>query len=154
MSNNLHPFTIKTEWTGNIGTGTSGYTDYNRNHIVSVEHKVDIQCSTDPLFKGDATKHNPEDFFISALSTCHMLWYLHLCADAGIIVTAYTDQATGILDLDKGKFIEVTLKPNVIVSEEHMIAKAISLHHDANSKCFIANSCNFEIKHQPTCGVK
>jgi len=153
MSDKRHPFKVTTTWTGNRGTGTSAYEAYDRSHIVSVENKVDVNCSSDPLFKGDGSKHNPEDFFVSALSTCHMLWYLHLCADAGVIVTNYTDNAVGILDLNKGKFTEVTLYPNVVVTEASMIEKALALHHEANKKCFIANSCNFEVKHIPSCGI-
>lgn len=153
MSDKRHPFKVTTSWTGNRGTGTSAYDAYDRSHIVSIANKTDLICSTDPLFKGDATKHNPEDFFVSALSTCHMLWYLHLCADAGVIVTAYTDEAVGILDLNVGKFTEVTLYPNVVVAEASMIEKALALHHEANKKCFIANSCNFEVKHIPNCSI-
>ncbi|MBI3233854.1 MAG: OsmC family protein [Bacteroidetes bacterium] len=153
MSDKRHPFKVTTTWTGNRGTGTSAYEAYDRTHIVYVENKVNVNCSSDPLFKGDGTKHNPEDFFVSALSTCHMLWYLHLCADAGVIVSDYTDNAEGILDLNEGKFTEVTLYPHVIVKEADMIEKALALHHEANKKCFIANSCNFKVNHIPSCSI-
>jgi len=149
-----HHYKLKVTWTGNNGTGTDHYTHYERSHNIEVDHKIKIEASSDAPFLGDATKHNPEDFFLSSLSTCHMLWYLHLCADAGIIVTAYFDQPTGILTQNQdggGSFTEVTLHPQVTVKEEHMIPTAIQLHEKANQKCFIANSVNFKIKHSPTC---
>ena len=146
----LHPFIITNRWTGNRGNGTTAADAYDRHHTVSIENKVDILCSSDPHFRGDGTKHNPEDLFVASLSTCHMLWYLHLCADAGVIVTEYIDKASGILDLDAGKFSSVTLHPEVIVADNSMIGKAIELHKAAHKKCFIANSCNFEVGHEAT----
>lgn len=149
-----HHYKLKVTWTGNNGTGTDHYTHYERSHTIEVDHKIKIEASSDTPFLGDATKHNPEDFFLASLSTCHMLWYLHLCADAGIIVTSYFDQPTGVLTQNQdggGSFTEVTLHPQVTVKEEHMIPTAIQLHEKANQKCFIANSVNFKIKHEPTC---
>lgn len=148
-----HHYETTIVWTGNNGEGTSSYTTYERSHVVLVENKPDLLCSSDKPFRGDGTKHNPEDFLLSALSSCHMLWYLHLCADAGIIVTAYTDTAKGTLTIDNGtgRFTDACLYPMVTVKESWMIAKANALHHDANQKCFIANSCNFKVRHEPSC---
>lgn len=139
------PFEITTEWTGNRGEGTTVYDAYDRDHLVSIKNKVDIYCSSDPYFRGDSNKHNPEDFFVASFSTCHMLWYLHLCADAGVVVTNYIDHAQGILDLELGKFTSITLFPHVQVQSNSMVEKAIHLHLEAHKKCFIANSCNFEV---------
>jgi organic hydroperoxide reductase OsmC/OhrA len=118
---------------------------------LSIEGKPDLQCSSDAPFRGDKSKHNPEDFFLAALSSCHMLWYLHLCADAGVIVTGYEDKARGTLSIEngRGRFTEVILHPKVFVADPDMIEKAINLHEEANKFCFIANSCNFEIHHKP-----
>jgi organic hydroperoxide reductase OsmC/OhrA len=120
--------------------------------VISIDHKQDLQGSSDSIFRGDVTKHNPEDMLLSSLSVCHMLWYLHLCADAGVIVTAYTDNVEGILEYGKngGKFTEVTLHPVVSVESEEMIPLAMSLHSEAHACCFIANSVNFPVHHQPS----
>lgn len=149
-----HVYSLNVTWTGNTGTGTSNYRSYERSHTVTVDHKVEILGSSDPAFRGDPTKHNPEELFVASISTCHMLWYLHLCAEAGVIVIEYSDQATGIMQETEdrgGHFIEVTLHPNVTVTDASMVDKANELHHKANQLCFIANSCNFPIHHQPTC---
>ncbi|KAB1229461.1 OsmC family protein [Chryseobacterium viscerum] len=156
MSREHHYKTI-IQWTGNKGTGTSGYRDYERSHVISTENKTVIDGSSDPAFRGDKTKHNPEDLFLSSLSACHMLWYLHFCSEAGIIVTDYTDEATGIMTetaSGSGHFTEVTLHPTVTVAEASMMEKAEQLHHKANEYCFIANSVNFPVKHIPVMLVK
>jgi organic hydroperoxide reductase OsmC/OhrA len=147
----LYKATIK--WTGNKGEGTANYKAYEREHIVSIENKADIIGSSDPAFRGDKTKHNPEELLVSSLSACHMLWYLHLCSEAGIIVTDYLDNATGIMtetSNGSGHFTEVTLNPTVTVADQSMISKANELHKKANELCFIANSVNFPVRHQPT----
>src|SRR5271156_4377943 len=116
-------YTVAVKWTGNTGAGTSDYADYERSHLISIENKPDIIASSDTPFRGDNTKHNPEDMMVAALSTCHMLWYLHLCADAGIIVTDYIDHATGKLTLAPGvagRFTEVMLHPVVTITDEAM----------------------------------
>lgn len=152
----LHHYKTKTTWTGNVGQGTSAYKAYERSHIISVAGKPDIQGSSDASFRGDKTKHTPEDLFVSTLSTCHMLWYLHLCAVNGVIVTEYHDEATGTMEETpdgSGRFTVVTLNPVVSVAEENMIDKANALHHDAHKMCFIANSVNFAVTHEPTARV-
>jgi len=152
-----HQYQLKVTWTGNKGTGTDHYTHYERSHTIEVENKVTLLASSDAPFLGDATKHNPEDFLLASLATCHMLWYLHLCADAGVIVTNYIDNPQGTLlqqDDGGGSFSSVTLHPKVIVLHASMIEKANSLHIKANQKCFIANSVNFEVKHLPSCSAE
>ena len=152
----LHHYKTKTTWTGNVGQGTSAYKAYERSHIISVAGKPDIQGSSDASFRGDKTKHTPEDLFVSTLSTCHMLWYLHLCAVNGVIVREYYDEATGTMEETpdgSGRFTVVTLNPVVSVAEENMIDKANALHHDAHKMCFIANSVNFAVTHEPTARV-
>ncbi len=148
-----HNYKIKVEWTGNEGSGTLNYKSYNRNHKISSEGKYDkINGSSDPSFLGDKSKYNPEDLFISSVSACHMLWYLHLCSVNKIVVTEYIDNATGIMketENGSGKFTEVTLNPTVKITNIELIKKANELHSEANKMCFIANSCNFEIKHKP-----
>ena len=148
-----HNYEIKVEWTGNQGNGTLNYKSYSRNHKISGDGKYNtINGSSDPSFLGDKTRYNPEDLFLSSLSACHMLWYLHLCSVNKIIVTAYVDNATGIMEEmanGSGRFTEVTLHPRVKITDESRIDKANELHTEANKMCFIANSCNFKIGHQP-----
>ncbi len=149
----LHQYRAQITWTGNEGSGTSDYKEYNRNHVIEIpEKQINILGSSDPSFLGDQTRYNPEELLVSSLSSCHMLWYLHLCAVNNVIVTNYVDNATGIMeetDNGSGSFKKVTLHPIVTVSEASMIEKANALHPEANKRCFIANSCNFEVAHSP-----
>lgn len=152
-----HLYKVTTKWTGNNGTGTDNYRSYERSHTIAMENKPDILCSSDPAFRGDRTRHNPEDLLVASVSSCHMLWYLHLCSEAGVIVLDYTDNATGIMDEDPdggGRFTEVMLNPVVVVAQDTMIDKANELHKKANEFCFIANSLNFPVKHNPTAKAK
>jgi len=80
-----------------------------------------------------------------------MLWYLHLCAAAGVIVTSYIDHAAGTMteaDDGGGRFTEVVLRPQVTVASPQMTDSAASLHQEAHTKCFIANSVNFPVRHE------
>ena len=112
-----------------------------------------MKCSSDPHFRGNPNLHNPEDLLLSAISSCHMLWYLHLCSEAGIIVMDYVDHAIGImteLENGSGHFKEVTLKPQIVITDLTRISEAKALHQKANELCFIANSVNFKVKHNAT----
>jgi len=152
-----HHYTSQITWTGNEGTGTNHYKTYERSHTISIANKPILEGSSDPAFRGDTSKHNPEDFFISALSSCHMLWYLHFCAVNQIIVEAYTDTVEGTMieeEDGKGRFTEVILSPIVTVKSQNMVEKALELHQKASEYCFIANSVNFPVKHQPQIIVK
>jgi organic hydroperoxide reductase OsmC/OhrA len=139
------------EWTGNRGTGTQTYQGYGREHEIRVAGKPVLAGSSDPAFRGDSTKHNPEDMLVAALSTCHMLSYLHVAATAGIVVTAYTDTAEGTMETDAhgGHFVEVVLRPQVTISAASDAAKAASAHEAAHHGCFIANSVNFPVRCEP-----
>ncbi|MBO6794805.1 MAG: OsmC family protein [Balneolaceae bacterium] len=152
-----HHYTTKITWTGNTGTGTSGYTHFSRDHEIEVGTKTIIKASSDPAFRGDPARHNPEELFLSSLSSCHMLWFLHLCTVEGVVVVDYQDEATGVMEESangSGKFIEATLHPVVTVAEERMVSKVDSIHSRANKMCFIANSCNFPVKHSSTVKVQ
>ncbi len=152
-----HKYSLQLKWTGNTGTGTTDYRSYTRDHTVSVENKPGLLCSSDPSFRGDNTRYNPEELLVASLSGCHMLSYLHLCAVSGIVVVEYSDNATGTMEQTPdggGRFTEVTLHPQIIVTNESMIEKANELHHKANQLCFIANSCNFPVHHKPNCIVR
>ena len=155
--NRQHHYSVETIWTGNKGEGTANYSGYERSHTISAEGKCVIEGSSDPAFRGDKTKYNPEELLVASLSSCHMLWFLHLCAEAGVVVVEYNDTAKGTMietPGGKGHFAEVTLYPVVTVKDERMIELAESLHRRANESCFIANSCNFPVYHKATCLVK
>ena len=152
-----HQYNLTVKWTGNKGVGTSNYGAYDRSHTILADNKADILGSSDPSFRGDATKYNPEELLVASLSACHMLWYLHLCSKSGVVVVDYQDNATGTMvetENGGGRFKQVTLYPHVIVTEPSMIEKANALHHEARKLCFIANSCNFPIYHEPVCTVQ
>jgi organic hydroperoxide reductase OsmC/OhrA len=147
-----HRYEVSVCWTGNRGSGTSGYRDYGREHQVSADGRPPIEASSDPVFRGGPDRWNPELELTAAVSQCHMLWYLHLCAEAGVVVTEYTDDAHGIMAEDAdgtGRFVEMVLRPRVTVAAADMTRAAVNLHQDANAKCFIANSLNFPVHHEP-----
>jgi organic hydroperoxide reductase OsmC/OhrA len=147
-----HSYTVTVTWKGNTGTGTSGYREYERSHEISASQKSTIAGSSDPAFRGDRTRWNPEDLLVASLSACHQLWYLNLCANAGVIVEAYVDEAVGVMEESadgSGQFVEVVLKPKVTLAPGSDRARAHSLHHDAHAKCFIARSVNFPVTCEP-----
>lgn len=155
--NGIHHYALTVQWTGNNGTGTSGYTAYERSHTIVVDNKNEILGSSDPAFRGDKTKHNPEELLLASVSSCHMLWFLHVCSAAGVVVTDYIDHATGKMEETangSGKFTAITLHPIVTVAATSMIEKVNELHKKANELCFIANSLNFTVSHQPICRTK
>ncbi|WNL45064.1 OsmC family protein [Dyella sp. BiH032] len=145
-----HRYPVDVVWTGNRGDGTRTYQGYGRDHEIRVAGRPVIAGSSDAAFRGDAAKHNPEDMLVASLSACHMLWYLHLAADAGVVVTQYVDRAEGLLVVDAkgGRFTEVVLRPEVTIAAGDA-AKAESLHADAHHACFIANSMNFPVRCEP-----
>ncbi len=146
-----HHYKSRILWTGNQGTGTESYDGYSRDFEMDVAGKARILGSSDPHFRGDASRLNPEDMLVSAVSSCHMLWYLHLCAVAGVIVMSYVDEAEGVM-VEKGNggfFQKVTLRPIITITQDSPIEIAQSLHEDAHEFCFIANSVNFEIAVEP-----
>ena len=146
-----HYYRLDVEWTGNLGSGTDGYRSYSRDHAVRIAGKPTLAGSSDPAFRGDAARHNPEDMLLAALSTCHMLSYLHMATVAGVVVTAYTDAAEGVMATEGngGHFVEVVLHPTVTISAASDPAKAAAAHADAHHACFIANSVNFPVRCEP-----
>ncbi len=130
------------------GEGTKSYQSYSRDHTIGGIGKPNIAASSDPSFRGDAARYNPEELLVASLSSCHMLWYLHLCAVKGIIVMDYSDHASGALEesAGSGQFVEVELRPLVTISGDARRADALALHHEAHQLCFIARSVNFPVK--------
>jgi organic hydroperoxide reductase OsmC/OhrA len=165
-----HLYTVSMVWTGNLGEGTPSYRGYSRDHVIRVEGKSEIDGSSDPSFRGSASRYNPEELLVSSLSACHMLWYLHLCSVHHIVVTDYRDQARGTMiegSDGSGYFREVELGPTITLrggsassegneeiegsagAEAAMLEKARALHEEANRLCFIARSVNFPVTHKP-----
>ena len=148
-----HRYALSTTWTGNTGSGTSGYRDYRRDVTIAVDGKPELLASADKPFRGDPSRWNPEDLLLASLSECHLLSYLHACVTAGVVVVSYSDRASGLMREDGaggGSFVEVTLHPEVVVADESMIDAAERAHTQANEWCFIANSMNFPVRHRAT----
>lgn len=149
MSVREHLYELSICWTGNTGTGTSDYRSYERSHVIGAEGKPEIEATSDPAFRGDKTKYNPEELLVASPAGCHMLWFLHFCAVNGVIVTDYTDRPTGVMTTEadgNGRFAEVTLHPTVTVTEASMLDKLDDLHRKAHEFCYIANSVNFPVR--------
>ncbi|MCC2275826.1 OsmC family protein [Streptomyces sp. ET3-23] len=153
-----HTYDVTIEWTGNLGPGTAGYRSFSRAHEVLAEGKTPIAASSDPAFRGDPDRWNPEELLVASVAQCHMLWYLHLCAVGGVTVVDYEDRAHGVMTMDAsgggGRITEVVLRPEVTVAEASMTDKARALHGDVHAVCFIARSVNFPIRHEPVVRVQ
>ncbi|MBN9169183.1 OsmC family protein [Microbacterium sp.] len=151
-----HRYRLGARWTGDRGTGTSGYRDYDRAVTLSVDGKPDLLASADKPFRGDPSRWNPEDLLLAALSECHLLSYLHACVQAGVVVVGYEDDASGVMVEDGkggGSFAEVVLRPRVVVAEAGMTDAATAAHHQAHEWCFIARSVNFPVTVEPVVSV-
>ena len=147
---NVHVYSAHLLWEGNTGHGTANYMDYVRRYRIRIEGKPDLVGSCNPLFLGDGALHDPEDLFVAALSSCHMLSYLALCSRSKINVLTYQDRAHGALRMTPdggGKFESVTLEPLVTIvggCDENL---AMKLHDKAHKLCFIANSVKIPVHH-------
>lgn len=156
MSERQHEYRARLIWEGNRGEGTATYTSYDREYRVLVQGKPDLLGTSDPMFRGDPAKHNPEDLFLTSVSACHMLFYLSLSAKHGMRVLSYEDEVRGTMVLDGGgggRFEEITLHPSVTIADEKGTELAVQLHDRAHELCFIANSCNVPIHHRPAVAV-
>jgi organic hydroperoxide reductase OsmC/OhrA len=145
-----HTYTVEIRWTGN--RGTSGHRAYSRDHLITATGKPPIEASSDPAFRGDSGRYNPEELLVGSVSACHMLWYLHLCAGAGIVVTDYRDDPIGTMieNADgSGRFTRVLLRPWVTLSPDADVNRAAELHAAAHRSCLVANSVNFPIDCEP-----
>ena len=147
-----HRYVVSVNWTGNLGSGTSGYREYARDYEIAADAKPAIPGSADPAFRGDRSRWNPEELLVASLSACHKLSYLHLAAAAGIVVTAYADRAEGVMEITPagvGRFKSVVLHPTVTVKPGSDFQRARTLHQSAHEMCFIANSVNFQVGCEP-----
>ena len=143
-----HTYGASVHWTGAGSNGTTSYESYSRNHAICAEGKPAIAASSDAAFRGDSARYNPEELLVASLSSCHMLWYLHLCAINGVTVTEYRDDASGAMEETGGgsaQFVNVDLRPVVTVAQTSQRAQALALHQTAHRLCFIARSVNFPV---------
>jgi len=153
VADKQHHYAVTVTWTGNTGSGTAAFRGYDRAHAISAPGKPTIAGSSDPAFHGDAGRWNPEELLVASLSACHKLWYLGLCSQANIVVTAYEDAAEGSMVEESdgaGRFTAVILRPHVTISAGSDAGKAMQLHHQAHAMCFIARSVNFPVTNEPT----
>ncbi|HEY2036514.1 MAG TPA: OsmC family protein [Steroidobacteraceae bacterium] len=147
-----HQYAVSIAWTGSDGTGTQSYGSYRRDHEIGAPGKPTIPASSDPAFRGDRARYNPEELLVASLSSCHMLWYLHLCAVNGVVVLGYGDQAEGTMQEEAdggGRFVRVALKPRVTIAKGSDRAQARALHEQAHHLCFIARSVHFPVDVAP-----
>ena len=157
VKDKLHTYHVNVVWTGNDGTGTSSYRSYRRDHEIRAEGKPTIAGSSDPSFRGDPTRWNPEDLMVASLSACHKLWYLGLCAQANVIVLSYEDAAEGTMLEENGgagQFTSVVLRPRIVIDATSDAKTALELHHKAHEMCFIARSVNFPVTNEPQISVE
>lgn len=140
----------KLAWSGGALGSTKSVETYSREFRSEIEGKPPLRGSADPAFHGDPTLYNPEDLLLSALSACHMLSYLAVCAHAGIAVLSYEDEALGTIARQEGKtrFVDALLRPKVVLEPGSNIEKAKALHEKAHDICVIANSVNFPVRHE------
>ncbi|MHA1536281.1 MAG: OsmC family protein [Alphaproteobacteria bacterium] len=147
-----HRYQVGIVWTGAEHGPAREYNTYSREHRIEIAGKPPIPGSADPAFRGDGERHNPEEMMIAAISSCHMLWYLHLCTASGVVVTSYTDAAEGTMieEPGNGRFTEIVLRPTVTIAGGSKPKLAEALHQPAHAECFIANSVNFPVRCEPT----
>jgi len=147
----IHLYNAQIAWTGAGETGTKNYKSYDRSYAIHIEGKTTISGSSDPTFRGDPACHNPEDLLLASVSSCHMLWYLHLCSVSGVTVTDYVDNAEGFMEEDaagSGRFTKIVLRPTIKITADSDKEKAKTAHAKANKMCFIANSLNCPVEHE------
>ena len=147
-----HEYETETTWTGNRGEGTASFRGYDRLYDTTAPGRPPIAGSSDPAFRGDAGRWNPELLLVAALSQCHLLSFLHRCAVDEVVVTGYRDRAAGVMAERPdggGRFEEVVLRPVVTVADAAMAERTERLHGEAAALCFIAASVNFPVRHEP-----
>lgn len=151
-----HEYALSVTWTGNTGTGTSGYRDYTRAVLARSQGRPDLALSADRPFRGDPARWNPELLLLAALSECHLLSLLHVAVMRSVTVTAYEDAPTGWMEQEGlgGRFTRVLLRPTVTVTDPAHVGRMEELHEEAGRACFIASSVNFPVDHEPVTVVR
>lgn len=131
---------------------------YSRGHCWSFDGGVEVPASSSPhvvpLPCSVAEAVDPEEAFVAALSSCHMLWFLAIAAKRGFVVDSYHDEAIGIMAQnadDKLAMTQVTLRPTVIFGGAHLPSREEieGMHHEAHEQCFIASSVKTDVRCEP-----
>ena len=150
-----HTYALELTWTGDRGTGTTGYRDYDRSVLARGAGLPDLELSADRAFRGDRSRWNPEVLLVAALSECHLLSFLHVAVTRGVTVVGYEDTPVGTMEQSGlgGRFTEVLLRPVVTVADAAHVGLVPELHETAGEACFIASSVNFPVRHAPTTRV-
>jgi organic hydroperoxide reductase OsmC/OhrA len=152
-----HRYCVRLEWVGNRGRLGRSFKNHDRSYVLEAAGKPAIAGSSDKVFRGDTARWSPEDLLVASLSACHKLWYMGLCAAAGIEVLAYEDEAEGtMVEVERdgpGQFTQVVLRPRVTLAPGSDRGLAEELHHAAHDKCFVARSVNFPVTHVPVTTV-
>jgi organic hydroperoxide reductase OsmC/OhrA len=145
-----HTYELALSWTGNTGSGTSGYRAYSRDVLARSEGRSDLELSADKPFRGDPARWNPELLLLAALSECHLLSFLHMAVTHGVTITAYADSPLGWMEQEGvgGHFTRVLLRPRVTIADPVQADLVPMLHDEANAACFIAASVNFPVEHE------
>jgi len=145
-----HHFRAHAVWSGASAGPVTDYRSYSREFTFAVQGKALITGSAAGPFLGDESLINPEELLLMAVSSCHMLSYLAVCARRGISVIAYEDECTATMAMKDGKMriTEATLRPKVTVPAGTDLEKALLYQHRASEECFIASSVNFPIAHE------
>lgn len=150
-----HRFECRLVWTGAAKGVAVDYATYSRDCRVDVAGKPSILMTSAPAFRGDPARHDPEGLLVASLSACHFLSYVAICVRQGIQVVTYEDEAVGTMSRHEKtfRFTDVLLRPRVTIAAGCDPEKARALHENAHRDCFIANSVNFTVRHEPTITV-
>ena len=136
---------IKLDW--KKGAAPFTYDAYPRNHRITFKNDETMIFSAASAYRGDASKGDPEDMLVAALSSCHMLSFLAIAAKKRFTVTSYVDDAVGYLEKEGGKLwmTRVVLRPQLEFENAPDRATLEQMHHQAHEECFIANSVKTDV---------
>lgn len=125
------------------------YDTYSRDHEWRFDGGVTVPASANPVYLGSPGPVDPEEAFVAALSSCHMLTFLAIAARRRLVVDAYDDHAVGVMAKNADgrlAITQVTLHPKIVWSGAEPDAEALErMHHRAHRECFIANSVTTEV---------
>lgn len=145
-------YKLDLSWQGNHGAGTMTHTSYDRNFTTHEGSRPPVLGSSHPAFRGNSERYCPEELLLASLSSCHMLWYLHMCAAHEVVVLEYHDHPVmemEVKEFGNGDIRSATLSPVVRIASEDQREQAMAMHQRAHQSCFIAKAVNFEIILKP-----
>jgi organic hydroperoxide reductase OsmC/OhrA len=140
-------------WTRNTADFT--YESYSRAHDVTFKGgAIVLPGSANPAFRGDAARVDPEETYVAALSACHMLSFLAICARKRLMIDSYDDDAVGFMELGSNNKLwvaRVVLRPRIAFAAGTSVdaATLAQIHHLSHAECFIANSVKTDVSVEP-----